>query len=195
MLKLEQNEIDGDEGVLNNTTFTTKHTFIGYVTEDRGEYEAKSNDDEYNHIVHVDRTESESSKTKRLQDTLKISQVQGHPVRNPDTGKWMVTKSDLPCACVACRTNPLLQSDCYYKDLRNIQTVDIEREVDKNAFDPSDPFSLKLMTVQQLKEQLIGRSIYVPSRLKKKDLIFLLTDVLETEAEEGDEGEVDVNSG
>ena len=68
-------------------------------------------------------------------------------------------------------------------------------ESDRNEFDPSDPFSLKLMTIQQLKEHLIGRNIYVPSRLKKKDLIFLLTDVLETEAEEGDEGEVDVNSG
>ena len=181
--------------MLNNNTFTTKHTFIGYVTEDRDEFEERSNDEEFNHIVHVDRTQSESSEMKPIEETLKLSLVQGQPVRNPVTCKWRLTKSELPCTCVACRTNPLLQSGCYCKDICNIQTVDIKIESDRNTFNPSDQFSLKLMTIQQLKEHLIGRNNYVPSRSKKKDLILLLTDVLETEAEEGDEGEVDVSSG
>jgi hypothetical protein len=37
ILDLEQYEIDGDETVLKNTTFTTKRTLIGYVTEDINE--------------------------------------------------------------------------------------------------------------------------------------------------------------
>jgi hypothetical protein len=72
ILDLEQYEIDGDERVLKNTTFTTKRTLIGYVTEDINEFNSKSAEQQYDHIVFSDRSETLVSKMKPVVDTLAL---------------------------------------------------------------------------------------------------------------------------
>ena len=77
ILGLEQHEIDGDERVLKNTTFTTKCTLIGYVTEDIDEFNLRLAEEQYDHIVFSDCSETLDSKMKPVVDTLALSQVQG----------------------------------------------------------------------------------------------------------------------
>ena len=131
---------------------------------------------------------------KPLNKTLQLSQVQGEPLPNPQTGKWRLTHSKLPCSCTVCRTYTLSHSECLYKDVRDIQTVDIKTLSDNTASTESDPFGLRILNKSQLKEHLIGRGVYVPSRLNKPELMLLLTDVLESENEE-EEHQVVGNNG
>ena len=77
ILDLEQYEIDGDERVLKNTTFTTKRTLIGYITEDIDEFNARLAEEQYDHIVFSDCSETLALKMKPVVDTLALSQVQG----------------------------------------------------------------------------------------------------------------------
>ena len=44
-----------------------------------------------------------------------------------------------------------------------------------------DPLGLNVMNIQELREQITGRGIYVPSSYRKLDLIEILKDVLDEE--------------
>ena len=106
ILDLEQYEIDGDERVLKNTTFTTKRTLIGYVTEDINEFNSKSAEQQYDHIVFSDRSETLVSKMKPVVDTLALLYVQGEVEASTGTGTRTLITSYLPCSCLVCRTEP-----------------------------------------------------------------------------------------
>ena len=45
----------------------------------------------------------------------------------------------------------------------------------------NDPLGLNAMNIQELKEQITGRGIYVPSSIRKLDLIEILKDILDEE--------------
>ena len=45
----------------------------------------------------------------------------------------------------------------------------------------NDPLGLNVMNIQELKEQITGQGIYVPSSIRKTDLIAILKEVLEEE--------------
>jgi hypothetical protein len=49
-----------------------------------------------------------------------------------------------------------------------------------------DPLGLNVMNIQELKEQITGRGIYVPSRIRKTDLIEILKDILDEECSNED---------
>ena len=74
-----------DEGVLKNTTFTTKHTFIGFGTEDRSEYNSLVQHTDYDHIVFTDHSINQED-MQPLDNTLQLGQVQGECYPNPNTG-------------------------------------------------------------------------------------------------------------
>ena len=77
----------GDEGVLKNTTFPTKHTFIGFSTEDRSEYDSLVQHIDQDHIVFTDRSINQED-MQPLYNTLQLGlqiriQVNGnlrHPI-------------------------------------------------------------------------------------------------------------------
>ena len=92
--------------MLKNTTFTTKCTLIGYITEDIDEFNARLAEQQYDHIVFSDRSETLASKMKPVVDTLALSQVKGEVKSSPGTGARTLITSDLPCSCLVCRTEP-----------------------------------------------------------------------------------------
>ena len=96
ILGLEQYEIDGDDRVLKNTTFTTKCTLIGYVTEDIDEFNARSAEQQHEHIVFSDRSETLALKMKLVVDTLALSQVQGEVEPSTGTEACTLITSYLP---------------------------------------------------------------------------------------------------
>jgi hypothetical protein len=49
--------------------------------------------------------------------------------------------------------------------------------------DPDDVWNLNVLTVAELREEVSGRGIHVPKSLLKKDLIGLLTDILNDEVD------------
>ena len=57
--------------------FMMKRTLIGYVTEDIDEFNSRLAEQQYDHIVFSDRSETLASKMKPVVDTLALSQVQG----------------------------------------------------------------------------------------------------------------------
>ena len=125
-----------------------------------------------------------------------LSQFEGEFDTNPVTGKWRLKKNYLPCSCCVCRPDceSTAGQRCSFEEFRNPSTSDVKMKHDKSAYDPTDPLHLRLLNVQQLKEELNGRGVYTPSKLNKGDLISLLTDVIQTEmeAEEDDEDENNV---
>jgi len=186
ILGLEQHEIDGDERVLKNTTFTTKRTLIGYVTEDVDEFNARSAEQQYDHIVFSDRSETLASKMKPVVDTLALSQVQGEVESSTGTGARTLITSYLPCSCLVCRTDPSDVLRCSYADVRRSKHQDIKMTTVRNESCIDDPLGLNAMNIQELKEQITGRGIYVPSSIRKTDLIEILKDILDEECSNED---------
>jgi hypothetical protein len=192
MVKLELYESTGDERVLLNTTFTSRKTHIGYATEDKLRYEELvDSPNHYDHITFLDRSSNHVAVSNedmmKLDDTQKLFQVEGDTVKNPITGKWSLTSSVLPCACMSCRVDSSsAYSECVYKDVRRIRKFDIKMKHDKNSTSTSeidDPFDFMELTVPQLKEELNGRGIATPRSLKKPDLVEWMTEVTNDELE------------
>ena len=88
---LDQYELEGDERIQNNTTYTTHNTYIGYGTEDKSEYDSLVAAG-YDNIIYTDRTVLNPDVIP-IKNTLKTSQVQGDFFPNPQTGKWTLITS------------------------------------------------------------------------------------------------------
>lgn len=132
--KLLQYEQSNNEGILKNTTFTTRKTHIGYATENKDEYDVLKNDTNFNHIVFTDR--QNIADMKAVKDTLKISQLQGQAQPIAD-GKWLLTTSFLPCSCPNCRAEPMQQTiNCNYKNDQNIKQITVQ---EKGQFEKNNP--------------------------------------------------------
>jgi len=180
--KYKMYEETGDERVLLNTTFKAKATYFGYATEDKGDYDSFSDNTDYDHIVFTDRSNELSSTMKKLDDTLKLGQVQGASECNPRTGKCTIRTAFLPCSCSGCKKDPSNYLGCKYGGERNSKEHDIVMKNDV-IINPDDVWNLNVLTVAELREEVSGRGIHVPKSLLKKDLIGLLTDILNDEVD------------
>ena len=175
-------EQTGDERALLNSTFKAQATYFGYATEDKGDYDSFTANTDYDHIVYTDRTNDRSSNMKKMDDTLKLGQVEGASEYNPVTGKCTLRSAFLPCSCHGCKTDPSNFLGCHYREQRNSREHDIVMK-DDIIEDPDDVWNLTVLTVAELREEVIGRGIHVPKTLRKKDLMCLLTDILNDEVD------------
>jgi hypothetical protein len=179
--KLDQYERDGSAKVIQNTTYTSRNTYIGYAMQDKHEFEALRNAG-HEHAVFTDR-ENTAPDMKPLKDTLKVSQVQGDIIPNPLTGKWNVTSAFLPCSCLPCRSDPGSSfQNCLYKSDRNLvqHDVNMKGEADNHG-GGDDDLGLQNMTRELLRLELNERGIRTPSSLRKDQLVELLTQAIEAE--------------
>lgn len=183
MRKLDECERTGDEGILKNTTFTCKCTYIGYATEDKQEYETKSR--VYEHVVHTDR--SEIPDVNVLKDTLKIAQVQGEYKQM--NGEWGLVSAKLPCSCQNCRENPTDVDQCSYNQCRGIIKHSTLRKPDSIVTETvRDDYGLNQLTVPELRIELSERGYPNTARMLRQELVELLKTVIEEEAEHDDVG-------
>ena len=139
MAKMLKYGIDGDERVLENTTFTTHSAYTGYATEDREEYERLSK--EHKHVVFTDRENIPDM--KMIKGSQKIYHIQGS---STNTGKEMkLISSLLPCSCDHCLSANHENTDaCVYKHLRGIKTHTVERiESGDEGDDEEDSYGMK----------------------------------------------------
>ena len=188
--KLDSYELNGDERVLQNTTYTTRHTHIGYATEDKSECDSLIAAG-FDNIIFTNR-ETLNPDIVPLKDTLKTSQFQGEPSPNAETGQWTITTSILPCSCIKCRVNPLAYNDCYYKDVRGIKKEDIKL-VDLDSTTQYDEYGIHELTVKELRKELNERGIKNPKSLIKEQLRELLRDSIDEQILFGCEGFDNVN--
>jgi hypothetical protein len=177
--QLEQYEMEGNAKVMMNTTYTSKNTYVGYATEDRNEYDGLMSAGIYDHLLFTERSNLEPD-MKPLNNTLKLSQVQGHPGKNEDTGKWQLTTAYLPCSCVPCRNNPdTSYENCLYKNVRNLVQHDIKMKGEE-VNDENDELGLKHMTKELLRIELIERGRRAPLTWNKRQLMEALTEAIES---------------
>ena len=193
--KLDFYEQNGDPRVMQNTTFTTKNTYIGFGTESFSEYESLNANPDYDNIIFINRSPDQPD-IHKLDNTMLLSEVKGHPEPNADTGKWAVTTSTLQCACLSCRTDPVTaDNDCKYKHDRNLSKYDIRMKgVDVSNDD--DPMGMQTMKKDDLIQELHERGVTARIHWKKDRLIQLLTGVIEDEVNNEDnlpEDNVDVD--
>lgn len=177
--KFDQYERDGDAKILKNTTYTSKNTYVGYATEDKDEYDTLMSAG-HQHLLFTERAIIDPD-MKRLNNTLKLSQVQGDATPNSTTGKWTVTSSFLSCACFPCRTDPSSSiQNCLYKHSRTMVQHDIQMKGEQELqVEDNDELGLNLMTVPLLRMELEGRGIRIPRSWKKCQLIEALTQAIE----------------
>ena len=76
MKKLREYEMNGDQRVVENTMYTTTKTHIGFGTENKQQYDKLRQYNQLDHIVFTDRENIPDMKP--LENTLKLSQVQGY---------------------------------------------------------------------------------------------------------------------
>jgi hypothetical protein len=187
--KLEEHEKNGDMNVLKNTTFTTKRTFIGYATKDRSENDSLVEHTNYDHLVYTDRSETNKRDMLPLDKTQMLEQVHGKCTVNLITKKWQLTSSILPCACPTCRIKPSDYQNCLYKDDRKSTKIDIKMRGESINENPDDIYGYMVLTVAELKTKLNGRGIATPKRLKKRESVALLTQAVEDEYANDDDGD------
>ena len=193
--KLKAYEINGDIKVLKNTCFKSKHTHIGYATEDRDEFETMSSNPDNKHIVFTDRSESNiSGRMKVVDETMLVSQVQGEDVKSTtdDSTKFCMSTSLLPCSCTSCRIDHTNHKDCYYSNYRRtkIQTFNTSKFLNTSVA-TNDLYGLQPLSVALLKQLLCDRGVSFTSKARKDVLIQLLTEDLDNEMERDDEGDID----
>jgi hypothetical protein len=190
--KLDAYERDGDCRCIKNTTYTTRNTYIGFVTENKEEYDRLCADSEHEHIAYTDRTSNQPDMIP-LKDTLLIAQVTGNKEKDAETGKWSVTSSYLPCSCLPCRTNPSTASTtCYYKHERNfvkhVIKIKGENEIEM------DDLGLLGLTNDMLRKELNERGIETPKSWTKPKLVLMLTEVIGAEAVNDDQDPVEIEN-
>ena len=86
-------ERNGDAKVLQNTTYITCKTYIGYGTEDIIEYNMMKYDVQYKYVVFTDR--ANVIDMKPVPKILKLAQINGLMERNHQ-GQWVISTSILP---------------------------------------------------------------------------------------------------
>lgn len=178
--KLDKYERERDEKILQNTTFTSRNTYVGYVTEDSREFDALQGLPEHEHTVFTERENIEPD-MKPLKHTLQVSQVQGDIAPNPVTGKWKITSSFLPCSCLHCRNDPgTCFENCLYKLDRKLVQHDVNMKGEGDNSN-SDDLGLHNMTRELLRLELNERGIRTPSSLKKEQLVELLREAIESD--------------
>ena len=192
-LKLLEYEAAKDKRLLQNTTFTSRFTHIGFVTEDRAEFDALSTKN-YEHLVHTDRIAvPEGHQMVALEGTLKLAQVEGEVVPDATTTKYNLVSSNLPCACTSCRAGNAF-TQCAYAGIRVNRRSDIKMTTDfttatrHTCSAADDPYDFMTLNCDELRGELNGRGIATPRMLKKVDLIALLTEVTAEEEERDDAG-------
>ena len=180
--KLDFYESNGDPRVIENTTFTTKNTYVGFGTESYSEYESLNANDDYDNIIFIDRSPNQPD-IHTLDNTMLLSEVKGHPEPNSNTGKWTVTTSTLQCACLPCRTDPVTADNhCMYKNDRNLRKYDIRiKGENADVNNDEDPMGMQTMKKDDLIRELHERGVTARIHWKKDKLIQLLTEVIEDE--------------
>ena len=122
-----------------------------------------------------------------MKNTLKMSQFQGDFFPNPETGKWTLKTSLLPCSCIKCREDTGDYTDCYYKDVRGILKQDIQIVNDTATTSvQEDEHGLNALTVKDLRSELNERGIHNPRTLKKVQLKALLIESINEQILFGD---------
>ena len=150
--KLLDYEQAGDVRVLDNTTYKTRCTYIGYGTENKEEYNTLFLNN--SHIVFTERNLTLLKDMEAIKGTQKISQVESKRKSN-QTNDYAFVTSSLPCSCINCRL--LCSSDlCSYKNERHIEQQVVSDKVDKNI---NDPQGLHKLTVNTLKIELKERGL------------------------------------
>ena len=140
--------------MLQNQSFVTACTYIGFATEEKNEFDEMVANDEYNHIVFTDRGQKPDMEfIKGTHKILQVKSVKGSTVDN----HWLFRSSHLPCSCVN-----FLQScsseTCLYEEVRNIEEQHVS---DKNDNSISDPYGLQKLTIRLLKLKLSERGLLV----------------------------------
>ena len=171
--KLLEYERNGDAKVVQNTTYTTCKTHIGYGTEDQAEYNRMHNDARYKHIIFTDRQNIPDMKP--VPETMKIAQISGLKERNAQ-GQWVISTSFLPCSCPPCRDDITSAPDnCLYKNERRIKEQLVIPAGNDAAKD--DAYGMRSLTVAQLKLELRARDLSTAGL--KADLIARIVAALE----------------
>ena len=104
--------IDGDERVLENTTFTSHSAYTDYATEDREEYD-RLRSEGHQHVVFTDRENIPDMKLTN--ESQKFYHIHGSAT-NTGTEIKLVS-SILPCSCDNCLSNHEDTNVCLYKHL------------------------------------------------------------------------------
>lgn len=154
--------------VLDNSTFRTKQTYIGYGIEDRERYDALMAEGLHSNIVFTDRVNIPDMET--VKDTLKISQI-----NNTHDSQFDFETAFRPCSCLSCLDDPLLSSSCKNKESRNIKQSNIR----KAAEEVHDEYGVLNMKIDDLKFELRSRRLRVGGQ--KKELVDRLIKLIEGE--------------
>ena len=158
--QLQQYESQGDEKVLQNTTFKTCKTHIGYCTEHKAEYDELKQAGN-THIVFTNRKMIPDMVP--IKGTLLLAQISG--LRKEQNGKWCLTTSTLPCPCPPCRSNVTeSHRTCIYKQARAIKSEFFQQKMSNSGGTNSDPFGIAQLTVAELRTELIGRGLNTTGR-------------------------------
>ena len=184
MKKLREYEMNGDQRVVENTMYTTTKTYISFGTENKQQYDKLRQDNPLDHIVFTDRENIPDMKP--LENTLKLSQVQGY-THQSNKSKWIITSAYLPCVCEPCRENSAITDACLYKDERNI--VHQYAESKTGSVHDDDPTGISSMNVSALKDELRARGLSLGGL--KKDLVERLKAAVQTEFSEDDDNGLD----
>eukprot|EP00957_Ditylum_brightwellii_P155738 11857245-Ditylum_brightwellii.AAC.1 len=105
---------------LENTTLRTRHTFVGFGTEDKDEYEQLIQADN-KYAVFTYR--SHAKDMEAIKGTQKLFQVQGMKKAQPDN-EYDLHNFKLPCSFDNCINNPHKVDDYFY-----LESKDWKKEV------------------------------------------------------------------
>ena len=149
-------EDTGDIRVLENTTFRTQRTFVGFGTEDKDEYE-KMTIEGKKHVVFTDHHNIKD--TAQIKGTQQLFQVQG-AARVRTDGDYDLHTFKLPCSCDRCMEDPHKITDCLFLQSREWKR-EVLREIKEIKYDK--------YKVSDLKNELSNRQL--PTTGKKEDMI------------------------
>ena len=180
MKKLLECEKSGDARVLGNTTFKSRFTHFGFVTEDIDEYKMLVGENK-KHIVFTNREDMPD--VKPVPETLKIGQVES-TIDASDDNKWKFRTSFLSCSCGRCQLEGS-SKNCTFQAIRNVKEQEVNETTDGNQSNPADdPHDLRSLTVAELRTELLERGVVAGRRSTKTELMSRLGALIDSECQE-----------
>ena len=117
--------------------------------------------------------------------TQKFYQVQGS-INTPETGKYHLLASNLPCSCLQCRNDPSNSNSgrsCLYKEERKFMNMIVSEK--KENDEESDPHGINSLKVAELKLELIAQGLKTTGN--KSELQARLIEFLTRKEDAGDD--------
>ena len=170
--KILEYEANNDIRVLQNSTYRTACTYVGFCSEDIDEYNILKNNPDNSHIVYSDRKKPIPD-MHAIKGTQEISQIQSIRGSNPENN-WSFITSYRPCSCPSCLST-FSNNNCEYYDER---TIEVQKVNDKQY----DPQEMGKLTVKVLPQELLERGLSDKGR--KPELVLRMMTFLEETANE-----------